>query len=304
MKKDNINNTQNVKTKVISLITALALWLYVMAVVDPSEKKVIENIPVNITNANEIVREGFVLYPSENLKTDITVQGKLSEVQKLNKNNVRIDAELINPVEGKNIVELKTNISSGVTRELKDSSLAVNLEKYITKTVNVKVETIGSKKSKISSLKQEKSEVEISGARSLVNSVAYVGGTIQVDEVPEQGELKGEVMLSAYSKSGKPVKVTVKDSKINVDIEFLMEKTVPVKLDYDGRSYNEDSYIIKPENLVIIGDNETLKKIEKIDTKTINDDDLKNLGQKKIEIVVPKHIKIKGDITEIVLEKK
>ena len=108
--KKNVNGN-NLKTKIISLVTAVALWLYVIAVVDPEEKKVIENIPITITNSSEVLRDDFVIYPHEDFRTDVTVQGKLSEIQKLNKNNVHVYGELINPVEGQNIINLRTNIS-------------------------------------------------------------------------------------------------------------------------------------------------------------------------------------------------
>ena len=136
----NSTRKNNIRIKIISLVTALALWLYVIAIVDPDEKKVIENIPITITNASEVRNDDFVIYPKEEFKTDITVQGKLSEIQKLNKNNVHIYGELINPVEGQNIVNLKTNISNRVSRELKDNTYVVNLEKKVSKEVKVKIE--------------------------------------------------------------------------------------------------------------------------------------------------------------------
>ena len=61
----NNDRRNNIKTKIISLLTAIALWLYVIAVVDPDEKKVIENIPITITNANEVLKDDFVIYPKE-----------------------------------------------------------------------------------------------------------------------------------------------------------------------------------------------------------------------------------------------
>ena len=44
----------NSKIKIISLLSAMVLWMYVMAIVDPEETKLFENIPVTITNKNEL----------------------------------------------------------------------------------------------------------------------------------------------------------------------------------------------------------------------------------------------------------
>ena len=45
----------NSKIKIISLLSAMVLWMYVMAIVDPEETKLFENIPVTITNMKEIL---------------------------------------------------------------------------------------------------------------------------------------------------------------------------------------------------------------------------------------------------------
>ena len=47
----------NTKIKIISLLSAVVLWIYVMAVVDPEETKLFENIPVTITNLNELEKK-------------------------------------------------------------------------------------------------------------------------------------------------------------------------------------------------------------------------------------------------------
>ena len=41
---------KNTKIKIISLLSAIVLWMYVMAVVDTEDTKLIEEIPITITN--------------------------------------------------------------------------------------------------------------------------------------------------------------------------------------------------------------------------------------------------------------
>ena len=52
---------ENTKIKLISLLSAIVLWLYVMAIVDPQETKLFENIPVTITNLDELDSNDFVI---------------------------------------------------------------------------------------------------------------------------------------------------------------------------------------------------------------------------------------------------
>lgn len=296
--KNSIRNN-NIRIKIISLVTALALWLYVIAIVDPDEKKVIENIPITITNASEIRNNDFVIYPKEEFQTDITVRGKLSEVQKLNKNNVHIYGELINPVEGQNIVNLKTNISNRVSRELKDNTFVVNLEKKVSKKARVEIEIPDSMKASVEEVIPEFSEVEVSGPRTLLTKVDYVGATLQFDKKVEKAYEKTELRLAAYDKDKKPVDVELSEKTLPVDVAFTVEKIVPVKVNYDGEEYDRESLQSTPDKVTIQGKEDLVKSIESLETVKIGDKELENPENKKVKISIPEKIRIKGDILEI-----
>ena len=58
----------NSKIKIISLLSAMVLWMYVMAIVDPEETKLFENIPVTITNKNELNEEDLLFIQNKILQ--------------------------------------------------------------------------------------------------------------------------------------------------------------------------------------------------------------------------------------------
>ena len=60
----------NTKIKVISLLSAILLWLYVMIFVDPSENKLHENVPVTISNMRDLNDKDLCLI-FEVLETEI-----------------------------------------------------------------------------------------------------------------------------------------------------------------------------------------------------------------------------------------
>ncbi len=302
MAMKNSTRKNNIRIKIISLVTALALWLYVIAIVDPDEKKVIENIPITITNASEVRNDDFVIYPKEEFKTDITVQGKLSEIQKLNKNNVHIYGELINPVEGQNIVNLKTNISN---------------------RVKVKIEIPDSIKPSVEEAVPELSELEVSGPRTLVSKVDYVGALLKFDEKTDKPYEKINLSLAAYDKDDNPVdveiseklinvdlaftvekSVPVKINYVNVDVAFTVEKSVPVKINYEGEDHDRESLQLTPDKLTIEGKDDAIKSIESLETVKLGDKDLENLENKKFKISIPESVRVKGDISELSISKK
>ncbi|MDU7905431.1 MAG: hypothetical protein E7J33_07725, partial [Peptostreptococcaceae bacterium] len=63
----------NTKIKLISLLSALVLWLYVMTVEDPVETRTFSDIPITITNISMLEDRGLTIYPKEELLADIAI---------------------------------------------------------------------------------------------------------------------------------------------------------------------------------------------------------------------------------------
>ena len=121
----------NSKIKIISLLSAMVLWMYVMAIVDPEETKLFENIPVTITNKNELNERDLVIYPEQDLTTNIYVTGKLSNLKKVTKDDINVYGQINNPLEGNNEIYLKVSTSQRVNYDFKNPVMIVTLEKII-----------------------------------------------------------------------------------------------------------------------------------------------------------------------------
>jgi len=129
----------NTKIKLISLLSALLLWLYVMAVVDPEETKLFEDVPIVISNMDDLKEKNLVIYPDIELTTDISISGKLSNIQKIKKENIHVNGQINNPIEGKNDIYLKASTSERVTHEFKNNVIIVNLEKVVAEERSIEI---------------------------------------------------------------------------------------------------------------------------------------------------------------------
>ena len=121
----------NFKIKIISLLSSMVLWTYVMAIVDPEETKLFENIPVTITNINELNEKNLIIYPEKDLTTDIYVTGKLSNIKKVSKDDISVYGQINSPMEGKNQIYLKVSTSQRISYDFKNSVMIVTLEKLV-----------------------------------------------------------------------------------------------------------------------------------------------------------------------------
>ena len=149
--------------------------------------------------------------------------------------------------------------------------------------------------------------MKVSGPRSLVDEVSYVSATINTDKLEKMSDktqVVQEIYLLAFTKNKKPVSVDIEIKKMDVEIKFAIEKEVEVAPNLGNWDITRDSLSISPEKVTIIGDNETLKNIEEISTNRLNEEDFSNASSKKVKLVIPDDIKIKGDIEEVQISKK
>lgn len=291
----------NTKVKLISLFSAIALWIYVIAIVDPEDTKLIENIPITVSNLEEIDDKNLVIYPEDDLLSSINVSGKLSNVKNIDKDDIKVYGEIDNPIEGKNEVYLTANMSERVSHEFTQNTIIVNLEKKIYRDFNVSISTSDKDKENIESIKPQKEKVEVSGPRTQVNKVESVIGKIDSLEGYNDKSFVKKVRLIPIDSEGKEVKgVKISEKYVNVDIKILASKKVPIKVVFENDIVN---YKINEEEILIKGNEEILKNVQYIDTEKINASELKDKKKIEVKLIMPNDIKSEEKTVEISFEK-
>ena len=285
--KERLSN--NTKLKLISLLSAIVLWMYVMAVVDPEETKLFEDIPVSITNLNDLTDKDLVIYPDTEVTTSVYVTGKLSTIQKMSKEDISVYGQINNPIEGKNEIYLKVTPAQRVTYEFKNSIAIVNLEKIITENKKIEVEVTGDIKQDIDTINLENNndEVEVSGPRSLVEKVEKIEAILNSNKQTDDFDISLD--LKPVDKKGNIVSgVELKTSSLNAKVTLLKEKTVPIKVNIEGE--NTENYKLSQDTVYIKGKRELVDKIEYISTQPINLSSIPKNTTMDISLIIPNGI--------------
>jgi len=281
--------SNNTKLKLISLLSAIVLWMYVMAVVDPEETKLFEDIPVSITNLNDLSDKDLVIYPDTEVTTSVYVTGKLSTIQKMSKEDISVYGQINNPIEGKNEIYLKITPAQRVTYEFKNSIAIVNLEKIITENKKIEVEVTGNIKQDIDTINLENNneEVEVSGPRSLVQKVEKIEAILNSNKQTDDFDISLD--LKPVDKKGNIVSgVELKTSSLNAKVTLLKEKTVPIKVNIEGE--NTENYKLSQDTVYIKGKRELVDKIEYISTQPINLSSIPKNTTMDISLIIPNGI--------------
>lgn len=294
------NLKRNTRIKLISLLSAIVLWMYVMAIVDPEDTKLFENIPVSVTNMEEIQDNDLVVYPESDLVADIYITGKLSDLQKISADDIHISGSINNPIEGKNYLYLKVNINKQVSYEFKSDFIIVELEKLIHEEKDINPEIIGEYKDDVDTVTLQQSSVNISGPRVLVDQVKYIKATVEVNN-NDKNELTQKVKLIPMSIDNKEVKGVNLDTKsINAQITFLIEKQLPINIQLEDENIDIKGYEVLPELVTIKGKKDVLDSINYINTEKISSTEIGS--SKKVNLIIPEGII--ADYTTVTIKAK
>ena len=283
----------NSKIKIISLLSAMVLWMYVMAIVDPEETKLFENIPVTITNKNELNERDLVIYPEQDLTTNIYVTGKLSNLKKVTKDDINVYGQINNPLEGNNEIYLKVSTSQRVNYDFKNPVMIVTLEKIISEDKSIKVDITGSGKITVDNimLQDKIDKVSVSGPRSLVNKVKRVVGTVKVNG--ELNDFSQSIKLEPVDANGKVVEgIELEKDSVNVNITLLTQKTVPITLKLSDNSESGVNYTMSQNTVTIKGKKDIVDSINDIETQPVKLSEILPGTSKDIYLQVPSGITI------------
>ena len=102
--------------KVLCILAAVVIWLYVMNVENPDYEQTIESVPVTIVNAEEIeLDNSLTIYSGYDVKVNVTVQGRKNLVSKITADDIKLTADVSGIKEaGTYTLNIKADIPDGV----------------------------------------------------------------------------------------------------------------------------------------------------------------------------------------------
>lgn len=283
----------NFKIKIISLLSAMVLWTYVMAIVDPEETKLFENIPVTITNINELNEKNLIIYPEKDLTTDIYVTGKLSNIKKVSKDDISVYGQINSPMEGKNQIYLKVSTSQRISYDFKNSVMIVTLEKLVNENKNININISGNGKNDVDSITLEDNinKIMVSGPRTLVDKVKNIVGTVNVDN--NLSDFSQSIKLEPVDYKGKVVEgVKLEKNSISANVTLLTEKVVPIKLNLSNNIESDINYEISQNTVTIKGKKDIVDSIEYIESQPIDLSQLSSEIDKDVYLQIPNGIAV------------
>lgn len=266
--------------KMISVVLAIVLWAYVIGEVNPTVKKTVSDIPVELTNTETLADRDLALQGDEEYFATVVVEGARSELNELRVADIHITADMYGYGLGENHVSLDVTLPDGISlEELKTPEITVTLERLEEKSLPVTVVFAGEPGENLepSYSYTVPAEVEVRGAESVIAKVAEVRVQLDVNDLSETWEIYSEVP-TAWSKEGKLVKnVTISAQSVEVEAVMFHTKQVPLELKVTGTPDDKygDADIAIPKEVVVKGSAYTLERVTSISADSIDISDVK-----------------------------
>lgn len=266
--------------KMISVVLAIVLWAYVIGEVNPTVKKTVSDIPVELTNTETLADRDLALQGDEEYFATVVVEGARSDLNELRVADIHITADMYGYGLGENHVSLDVTLPDGISlEELKTPEITVTLERLEEKSLPVTVVFAGEPGENLepSYSYTVPAEVEVRGAESVIAKVAEVRVQLDVNDLSETWEIYSEVP-TAWSKEGKLVKnVTISAQSVEVEAVMFHTKQVPLELKVTGTPDDKygDADIAIPKEVVVKGSAYTLERVTSISADSIDISDVK-----------------------------
>lgn len=164
--------------KVLSLLVAVVLWVYVSNELNPTKEQEYKELTIEIrgVGANLAVSE----LPGN---ATLRVQASQSVISELNPKAIEVFVDLSSIKAGKNRVPIQVNVPSGVkVVELRPQIVSVNVEPFTEKQVSVKAGFFGrvAKGYKVLTIKPKPDDVILRGPKSVLDKINFASADVQL----------------------------------------------------------------------------------------------------------------------------
>ncbi len=272
-------------TALLSVVIALALWLYVVTVVSPNSDKHYYNIPVTLQSEVILQERGLMITSAELPDVSLHLEGNRTDLNKLNSANITIavDVSRIGEPGIHNLTytptypgDIANNAITVLSRS--PSTITIEVEERISKGVPVDVLYTGTLSEDYMADKENKvldyETVNITGPKSVVDQIAMA--RIEVDLTDRVESINEQFRYTLCNEKGTPVdaELVITDAEavtLNLRIVRVKQLALTVNvIDGGGATEETSSITVEPQTIRVSGSDNLLEGLDSLELGTIN----------------------------------
>ena len=293
-------NRSKVVRIVISILVAIAMWLYVDLERAPERTMTIRDIPVEFSGENTTLADkNLMLLSGYDTTIDLKIRGPKRELVKMNRDNVRVIAST-SSIDSVGVHQLDWTVSfpDGVVRtnvsveKASLSQITVTVGELYTKEVPVECQVVGevAEGSFTGDVGLDPEVLTLRAQRDDLLNVSCAKLTVDISGATRSVVQTVDVQL--YDYDGNPVEnsnIRTNTSLIQAKVPVLTTREVELAVEFSGvpgAAMNSIKCDITPKTVRLNGEADVLDSIDKLVLATLHVDDLE-LHQQNSYVVTP-----------------
>lgn len=262
---------KNIWMKLLSLVLAIVLWIIVVNMDNPVERKTFYNIPVTLLHQSEVSDRDKIIEVIKGDKVDITVEGRRATLENLKGNDFLVTADLTEISVWDTVMVQVTVPEYPEVKVMNNNQNVVKLifDDYITKPYSFRINTSGTPMNNyvIGDAYASPNILQISGAKTVLDKVKEVVLEVNVDGKNE--DFSARAVPLVYDMNGELIdssKLTMGLSSVNVTVPVLQTKKLKVRVETtgvlpEGYEILAENIAFQPETVQIAGRREELDAV-------------------------------------------
>jgi YbbR domain-containing protein len=296
---------KDIVIKIVSVLLAILLWLYVLNIDNPYKNKPL-TIPIKVENINTLQEKALAL-KNDNFtrNVEVIIRGREEVLNKISPGDFQaiLDFSKVKSVDDKTLkIDFIYDIDDITITVMIPRSVNIELEKIEKKAFPLQVELTGQPKEnyKIINMTQVPESVTLEDVESVINQVASVKSFIDISNLDDDKTVKQECKV--YDKNGK--EITKLSKNLSVEVKLEVAKEVPVNLVVTGKpaqDYLEGAKKISPEKVLIAGPKEIVSGITGLKTEPVSIENSRENVSTKTAISLPEGVRLVNSPKEVLV---
>lgn len=297
--------------KIISVIIAIGIWIYIAFVMDPTIEITVRDLPIQFIGAEALDARNLSVISESSTTVTVNIKGSRKKMGQNDMKTIIARADLSSITStGENTIPIDIVIpfeNQGVSSQ-SDYAVAVKVEERVAKALDIRIDTHGSLAPDYmpGDITTEPSEVTLVGPKSAIEKLS--AAAVNLDYAGEDVDIDTELPVTFYGADGKEVsmldalmkRISVSAESAKIHCPVMKMHKVSVKARFDTSALPEGfAYKTEPSEVYIFGSDEAMAEHAEIVTETISTEKLLSSGKVKVKLSIPEGVKIFDDISEV-----
>lgn len=289
------NRAQDITARILCVLAAIMLWLYVMSVDSPDWEQTFSGVLVNIENEVQLSDNyNMSVISGYDNTVSVTVKGKKSDISKYTAADLTAFVDLTGvTTAGRQQLQIGATAPAGLTvTEISPGTIWVYTDTRTTKTVPVDVNLHYAMESNIGLGVTETSitEVTVSGPAGVLDTIAYARAELDLGQVTTS--MTQRVQLKLVTESGDEVtspyvRADATDVLVTVPVYIYKDITLTVGFKYGYLNEENARVTITPSKITVRGDPQVLADFDEYQVLEIDETKITGDYSQRTKLTLP-----------------